>query len=373
MNFKVEGKTFQQQLQAVSKVINSKNTISIFDNFLIRVEGDRMSITGSDQENMLTAYMDVLESSGDGLIAVNARRLLEITKEIDNQPIEFDVNDDTKEINLRFLNGHFTFMGVDGNDYPDVRQTTENSNVLIIPVDMALKGINNTIYAASTDNNRPVMAGIYWDIHNDDITFVSSDTHKLARYINREKTPGVESSFILPLKSCMILRSLIGKDDADLKITYDEKGGIFEVGDYILSTLFVTGRYPNYNRVIPTDSPFEMTIDRVSLINAMRRVTLFSSKSSNLVVFEISADSLHLSSQDLDYGTSAEEVVTCSYQGNPMTIGFNGAFMIEILSNIADDTVIFRFSDPARPAISSPFEQKEGEDLVIIQMPMQVL
>ena len=373
MNFKVDGKTFQQQLQAVSKVINSKNTITILDNFLLRVEGDRLSITGSDQENVLTAYMEVSESTGDGIIALPARRLLEITKEIDNQPLEFKINEENLQVDLRFLNGHFAFMGVDGNDYP-LPSVHEGEVVeLLLPAEVMQKGINNTFYAVASEMTRPVMAGIFCDIHPDDVTFVSSDTHKLVRYINKEKSPGMEANFILPSKSAMILKSLIGKDDADIKISFDEKGGVFEVGDYVLSSLFIHGRYPNYNRVIPEDNPFELTVDRASLINALRRVTLFASKASNLVVLGIDHDGIHLSAQDLDYGTSAEELVTCSYEGNPMTIGFNGVFMIEILSNIPDDTVLFRLSDPARPALCSPLTQKEGEDLVIIQMPMQVL
>lgn len=373
MKFNVEGKSFQQQLQAVSKVINSKNTIKILDNFLLRVEGDRLSITGSDQENVLTAFMEISATEGEGSVCVNARRLLEITKEIDNQPLTFEINEDNMEIDLRFLNGHFNFMGESAENFPMPRNLSEEHNELIIPADMVLKGINNTFYAVSTETTRPIMTGILWDIFPDHINFVSSDTHKLVRYSNSEKAPGVESSFILPSKTAGIIRSLIGKEDADIKISYDEKGGVFEIGDYCLSALFITGRYPNYNRVIPENNPFTLTVDRVSLINALRRVTLFASKASNLVVLRLAPDEIRLSAQDLDYSTSAEERVTCSYEGNEMTIGFNGAFMIETLSNLGDDTVVLCFSDPARPCVYTPLTEREGESLVTIQMPMQVL
>lgn len=373
MRFTVEGKAFQQQLQAVGKVMNSKNTVKILDNFLLKVEGDTLSITGSDSENMLTAFVVLSDHEGEGSIAVNAKRLLEITKEVDNQPLTFHINDETKEIDLKFLNGHFNFMGVDAFDYPLPRRMEGEPRVFSLPCSMAMKGIEKTVYAVSNEISRPIMTGIFWDIKEDSIVFVSSDTHKLVKYQNFEAAPGFESSFVLPSKTANIMRNLMTKEDAEVKITYDPKGGLFEFGDYVLSSMFINGNYPNYNRVIPQDVQFALTVDRASLINALRRVTLFASKASNLVVLHIEDNGILLTGQDLDYGTKAEERVACEYTGNEMTIGFNGVFMIEILSNIGVDTVQMRLSDPARPCLYLPAEKQEGEELAIIQMPMQVI
>lgn len=373
MRFNIDGKAFQQQLQAVSKVVNAKNALNILDNFLLKVEGDVLSITGSDQENALTASVAITGSESDGVIAMPARRLLEITKEIANQPLEISVNDETKEIDLRFLNGHFNFMGIPGEDYPMPRALSADSSQMTIPAEMILKGIENTIFAASTDTVRPVMMGIYFDIHENDITFVSSDTHKLVRYINAEKAPGITSSFVLAPKPAGILRNLITKETADISVRFDDKGCEFRFGDYVLTTMFINGTYPNYARVIPRENPFELVVDRTSLLTALRRVTLFASKASNLVVIGLHSNEMLLHAQDLDYGMSAEERVMCEYQGNEMTIGFNGAFMIEILNNLKSDSVVLRLSDPARPGVFMPLEQNEGEDILIIQMPMQVL
>jgi DNA polymerase-3 subunit beta len=373
MRFNVEGKAFQQQLQAVSKVISSKNTIKILDNFLLRIEGDRLSITGSDSENVLTAYVAIMDVEGEGAIAVPAKRLLEITKEIDNQPLQFYINDETKEIDLRFLNGHFSFMGVDANDYPLCRELPADHLRLELPSRMVLRGLENTWFAVSTETSRPVMTGIYWDIHEGDVTFVSSDTHKLVKYVNSEKAPGMTASFILPGKTSNILRSLLPKDEYDIRISFDSKGGLFEFGDYFLYSVFINGNYPNYNRVIPTENPFSLVADRASLINALRRINLFAPKSSSLVVMNLQPGEVILSAQDLDYGTSAEERLTCEYEGNSMVVGFNGVFMVEILSNMQDENILLRLSDPARPGLYSGLEPKEGEELVTIQMPMQVI
>lgn len=373
MKFNVEGKAFQQQLQAVSKVINSKNTMRILDNFLLRIDGDRLSITGSDSENVLTANVPIMDVEGSGAIAVPAKRLLEITKEVDNQPLTFYINEETKEIDLRFLNGHFNFMGVDAAEYPEPRRLADDCRELVLPAQMILKGIGYTWFAISSDTARPVMTGIYFDIHNEDVTFVSSDTHKLVKYVNTEKAPGMEASFILPGKTAAIIRGLISKDDVDLKITFDAKGGVFEFGEFYLYTVFINGNYPNYNRVIPTDNPFSLVADRGSFISALRRVNLFAPKSSNLLVLNLQQNDVVISAQDLDYGTSAEERLTCEYEGNSMVVGFNGVFMVDILSNMDDETIVLRLSDPARPGIFSGLEPKEGESLITIQMPMQVL
>lgn len=374
MKFNVDGKIFQQRLQAASKVINGKNALSILDNFLLStVGGDRLSITGSDSENVLTVYVPITDLEGEGAIAIPAKRLLEITKEISNQPLTFYINDDTKEVDLRFLNGHFNFMGVSADEYPRPAQSTEERVEFTVPADMVKKGLDNTCFAVSVDTVRPIMTGIYWDIHEEDITFVSSDTHKLVRYISRMAQPGFRASFILAPKAANILRSLIGKDMADVKLSFNEKSGLFEFGDYELTCMFINGVYPNYERVIPRENPFVVTVDRASILTALRRVTLFANKASNLVVVNVGDNNMQLMAQDLDYGMSAQENVNCDYDGNPMTIGFNGAFMVEIINNLPGDTIQLKLSDPARPGVYAPLTENDGQDTVVIQMPMQVI
>lgn len=373
MRFNVSGKALQTQLQAVSKVINSKNALAILDNFLLRVEDDKLFITGSDQENVMTATLEVMESDGNGEIAVNAKRLLEIVKEIANQPLTFYVNDNNKEIDIKFLNGHFNFMGVDAAEFPRKKDHEPDARVFSVPATVVLNGIENTLFAASTDPIRPIMTGIYWDIAPENITFVSSDTHKLVRYINRIAKPGLTDAFIMPAKPASIIRGILPKEEGEVIITKDSKSATFTFGDYTLSTRFIKGNYPNYNRVIPENNPFCLTVDRESLLNAMRRVALFASKASQLVKINIQPTELLLAAQDLDYGTCAEERVDCDYKGNSMTIGFNSVYMMEVLANLKDQTILVDLSDPARPGLFRPFTEPEGEEIVMLQMPMQVI
>lgn len=373
MKFNVPGKALQQQIAAVSKVINAKNALSILDNFLLEVKGDLLFITGSDQETVMTAKINISNLDNDGRIAVNAKRLMDVVKEVSNFPLTFEVDVEQGNIDLQFPGGHFEFMGVDASEYPQGLDTDDLTVEMSMPAQVILKGLDYTLFAISTETIRPMMTGVYWDFHENDITFVGSDTHKLVRYINSDYHPNRETSFILPGKPAGILRSLIGKDSEAVNIRKDEKSAIFTFGDFRLGCRFVKGMYPNYNRVIPVDNPNELTVDRQLLLAAMRRVSLFASKASSLVKMTMDSNILRLDSQDLDYSTKANEEVTCSYDGDPISIGFNAVYMMEVLNNLPGDNIVVKLSDPGRPGLFMPLEQNENEEVLMLQMPMQVI
>ena len=287
MKFNVSGKALQQQLQAVSKVINSKNALSILDNFLFTVAGDTLTITGSDQENSFVATLDIMEAEGEGSIAILARRLLDIFKEVANQPVTFYINEETLEIDIKFLTGHFNFTGISAAEFPVQEAMDADAESIDVPASMIGAGLDATLFAVATDTIRPAMTGVYFDIHPEDITFVASDTHKLVRYINTVAAPGITRDFILPAKPAAIIRALTGKDDALINIQMDSKKAVFRFGNYALTSKYILGKFPNYNRVIPADNAFTLTVDRASLLNAMRRVSLFASQASGLVRLNI--------------------------------------------------------------------------------------
>lgn len=373
MKFNVHGKTLQQQLAAVSKVVNAKNALSILDNFLLEVREDSLLITGSDQETVMTARMEITNQGLDGKIAINAKRLMEVVKEVSNFPLTFEIEETTGVVDLLFPGGHFSFMGVDAAEYPQSFDTGELSVEMTIPSEVIQNGLDYTLFAISTETIRPMMTGVYWDFHDSDITFVGSDTHKLVRYINSSFKPERETSFILPGKPAGILRSLLGKETEFVKIRKDDKSAIFSFGDFRLGCRFVKGNYPNYNRVIPQDNPNELIVDRQVLLAAMRRVSLFASKASSLVKMTMDDNTVTLQAQDLDYSTKADERITCAYEGSPLSIGFNSVYMLEVLNNLPGEQIIVKLSDPGRPGLFMPFEQKENEDVVMLQMPMQVI
>jgi DNA polymerase-3 subunit beta len=373
MKFTVGSKKLQQQLAAVSKVINAKNALSILDNFLFKIEGNEMTITGSDQENIMTASLEIMDVEGEGNVAIPAKRILEILKEIPAQGLRFYINDSTKEIEIKFLNGHFNFMGVDGTEYPQKDAASGETAVLSVPANVISAGIDNTLFAVSPETIRPVLTGICIDFKEDRLVFVSSDTHKLVKFETQAVQPGFARTVILPSKPASILRSLLEKVEDNVDITIDDKGAIFKFDTYSLKCRFITGVFPNYDRVIPQDLPFELIVDRAVLLSAVKRVGIFANMASNLIKFNLQTNEILLSSQDLDYANSADERVECEYDGNSMLIGFNSTYVSEVLNNLKDNTIILKLADPARPGIFVPQNQPEEGNVLMLLMTMQII
>ncbi|MBD5371689.1 MAG: DNA polymerase III subunit beta [Bacteroides sp.] len=372
MKFNVPGKALQTQLQAVSKVINSKNTMGILDNFLLRVKDDVLTILGGDQEMQMTATLEIFDVDGEGAIAIGAKRLLEVVKEISNQPLTFDIDTDTGDVDLRFNNGHFNFMGLDATEYPPRAKNDPSAVEIKIPGDILAEGLETTIYGVSTEIIRPVMTGILIDIEPERMTCVSSDTRKLVKFETTKVVTGIETSFILPAKAANVLKGLIDKDE-EVTVTQDSKSATFTFGTYELFTRLIKGNYPLYRRVFPKNNPFRLVVSREGLLKAVRRCALFANQASSLIKFRIRPSEIQLNSQDLDTATSAEERLDCDYEGKEMTIGLNYVHMIEMLSNLKGEDVLVELSDPARPGLFSPLEKVEGIDVVVLQMPMQVV
>lgn len=372
MRFNVPGKDLQTQLQAVNKVISSKSALKILENFLLRVRDNTLYIIGSDQETVMTASLPINDVEGEGEIAISAKMLLDVVKEVNNQPLMFYVNEQTLEIEVKFNNGRFSFTGIDAKDYPRKKITGDETVTFTLPGDVVAGGLEGTIFAASLETIRPIMTGIFWDVEPDKITFVSSDTHKLVKYEVKDVNPGVNENFILPGKAANILAALIDATDT-VEIERDEKSATFKYGSYTMSTRLIKGTYPNYKRVFPKDNPFELIVNRESLLNAVKRVGIFASKASGLIKFNVQPTEILMGAQDLDFATSAEERVLCEYRGNAMTIGFNSTYMIEVLANLKCDDIKVELADPARPGLFSPMTQKENREVVMLQMPMQVI
>lgn len=371
MKFNVQSKLLLSHLSAVSKVVNSKNTISILDNFLFSLEDGRLVVTGSDQETTITTSVPVTESEGIGKFAVNVRSILELLKQLPDLGLEFDIDDDNLAILVRYQNGKYNFIGIDGNEFPQKAPMEPGAQTFTVPAAKFVAGVQHAIFAVGEDTLRPVMMGVYCDIKPDSIAYVASDTHVLVRYIQSNVAAGITASFILPSKPASILSSVLDKEEGDIKVTFDSKSAVFVTDEYTLSCRFVNGRYPNYNSVIPSDSPYTASVDRAQLLNALRRVSVFAS-SGGQVKLELTADEIHLSSQNVDFSTSADERLQCSYDGTDMVISFNGENIIDVLNNVPGDTVLIKLIDPARAGLFVPAEQPEGEDLLVLLMPMMV-
>ncbi len=374
MDFKVAAKTLYSTLSGVSKVINSKNTLTILDNFLFSVEGKMLTVTASDTENTLIARVELSEVEGDGAFCVNARRMVDIAKELPDVDVDFAIDDERKTIKISFPGGNFDLAGIDAEQYPvtlDQEDDADSRKDMLIPAEQILHGIDNTFFAIGTDSLRPQMMGIYWDVKADGITFVSTDTRKLVRYIDRTAQPGIEASCILPQKPCVILKTLLQADE-EVKVTLSSKSATFVTERMTFNCRFIKGNYPDYNRVIPANNPNVVTVDRVTLLTAVRRVAVCADPSHSLVKFRLAPGKIEMKVDDANFSTFAHEEVACDYQGKEMVIGFSATFLVEIFNTLTTGNIIIKLADPSRPGVFLPEENDENTELVIILMPMTV-
>jgi DNA polymerase III subunit beta len=374
MKFVISSADLLNHLQSISRVISTKNTLPILDNFLFRLQDKELIITASDLESTLTTRMSLDNTSGDGLIAIPAKILTDTLKEFPEQPLTFDISTDNYSVVITTENGKFSIVGQDGEDFPQYPLLKDDVKITVtMSAEVLLNGISKTIFATADDELRPVMNGIYLDFSPDNMTFVASDAHKLVRYKRYDIKTDDEASFILPKKPASLLRNILAREKNDVIIEFDDKNALFTLDNYKLVSRLVEGNYPNYSSVIPSDNQNKILIDRLDIINSLRRVSVFSSQASNLIKLELTNNQINISAQDIDFSISAYEKIQCQYEGEEMEIGFKSTFLIEILNNLSSREVVIELSDPSRAGLLLPAEKdSDDEDLLMLLMPMMI-
>ncbi len=374
MKFVVSSTDLLDHLQAVSRVISSKNTLPILDNFLFRLDGNELEITASDLESTLITKMTLENASDSGSIAVPARILTDTLKEFPEQPLTFEIDNEKLSLVINSENGKFTVVGQNAADFPQMPTIKQDQKATIeVPAEVLYSGINKTLFATADDELRPVMNGVYVELATDNLTFVASDAHKLVRYKRTDAKADTDSSFILPKKPASLLKNVLPKEENPVTIEFDDKNAFFLMTEYKLVCRLVEGNYPSYNSVIPTDNPNKLSIDRVEFYNTLKRVSVYSNQASNLVKLALTGNQITVSAQDIDFSISAYERLNCQYEGEDMEIGFKSTFLIEILSNLSSTDVIVELSDPTRAGIMLPaVSENEDEDVLMLLMPMMI-
>ncbi len=370
MKFNVSSTKLFAQLQAVSRVIAAKNSLQILEDVLFDLRGNDLTLTASDGETTIRTTLEVENAEGEGMVASGAKLLLETLKEFPEQPLTFQIDDQNFGINIVSANGNYSFVGANGNEYPQMPVEADAHGEFTMPADVLLDAVNQTIFCTADDELRPVMNGIYFDLQEDRIVLVATDAHRLVRYTNLAIKSGAPASFILPKKPAALLKNVLGKEQDDVKVVFGEKNARFEFGRTLIVCRQIEGRFPNYNAVIPQNNQNRVTVDRLTMINACKRVAVFANTGTSLLKLALGDNKIHISAQDIDFSTSAEETIACSYSGMPMAIGFKAPFLIEILASMPSDEVVLELADPARAGLILPMENKENQDLLMLLMPM---
>lgn len=371
MRFTVSSSALSSKLNMLAKVIGSKNSLPILDCFLFQVANGEMSITASDSDNVIKSTLALTDHDGEGEFCVPNRVILDALKELPEQPLHFDVDTagEAVAIKIVYQNGLYNFTGQSAEEYPRTQSMNDACTTVSLPTEMLINNISRSLFATANDELRPVMNGIYFDLTADALAIVASDGHKLVRSKNFTIKSESPSAFNLPKKPASLLKNILSKDGDDAIIKFDDRSAEIQFTDGVMRCRLIDGRYPNYNSVIP-NNPNEVTVDRRGLQSALRRVLPFASESSQLIRFHIESGRFEVSSEDIDFATSAKEQLSCEYNGSPISIGFKGSSLMEILSNLTSDNIIIQLADPSRAGIIVPAEQPENEDILMLIMPM---
>ncbi|MDY2642163.1 MAG: DNA polymerase III subunit beta [Mediterranea sp.] len=372
MKFYISSTALSGRLQSICRVINSKNALPILDCFLFEVNEGTLTVTASDSETTLITSLEVSDCDADGRFALTAKTVIDALKELPELSLTFDINMETHEVSIAYQNGQYKMMAQNADEYPSVPALSENAARLTMSADVLLGGVNRCSFAVADDELRPVMNGIYFDITPEELVMVASDGHKLVRCRSFATKGNERSAFVLPKKPAMQLRNLLPKETGDVKIAFDQRSALFTMENYLMSCRLIEGRYPNYNSVIPKNNPHRATADRLALLGAMKRVAVFSSQASSLIKLSVTSNRMEVSAQDIDYSTSAIETLECTYDGDEISIGFKGSFLIDILSNMTSNEVSIELADPSRAGVFEPEEQGEDEELLMLLMPMML-
>ncbi len=372
MKFIVSSTTLMKHLQQISGVLNSSNPLPILNNFLFMVDKGTLTVSASDLESTMTTSIQLTEGKQGGKIAVPAKILLDTLKTFPEQPLTFLVDEKTLGIEIVSDFGKYKLTGFDAEEFPRV-PAMEGSKTLKLGSSILLNAINKTLFATGNDELRPVMSGVFFQLSKDNITFVATDAHKLVRYRRTDAKASGEGALIVPKKPLNLLKNIVGDSDEIVNINYNENNILFQFANHSLICRLIEGRYPNYEAVIPVDNPNKLTISRSALLSSVRRVSIFSNKTTHQVRLKVAGSELHISAEDLDFANEANERLSCQYEGEDMEIGFNARFLADMLSNLEFENVTIEMSAPNRAGILVPANsENEAEDILMLVMPVML-
>ncbi|MDG1723847.1 MAG: DNA polymerase III subunit beta [Flavobacteriaceae bacterium] len=370
MNFIVSSTQLQRQLQTLSGVLNTSNTLPILDHVLFELAPQQLKITATDLETTISATIQV-ESTSEGKLAVPARLLLDTVKTFPEQPLTFS-QADNNTLEISSEQGKYALAYANADEYPQAAEVVDASS-LSIQGDTLATAINNTIFASGNDDLRPVMSGVFFQLSSSGMTFVATDAHKLVKYERTDVVAPETAEFIMPKKPLNLLKSVLVGSEEEVTVNYNNSNVQFSFDDTVVICRLIDGKYPNYEAVIPKENPNVMSINRVQLLNTVKRVSIFSNKTTHQIRLRIAGAELHISAEDIDYSNKAEERLTCSFQGDDMQIGFNARFLTEMLTNLSSDEIQLELSLPNRAGIITPVDGlDEGEQVTMLVMPVML-
>lgn len=371
MKFIVSSSYLLKQLQVLGGVINNNNTLPILDNFLFELSEKELKVSASDLETTMSTVLEV-DSSDSGSVAVPARLLLDTLKTFSEQPLTFVVEEESNTIELSSSQGKYALAYADSDEFPNAVEI-EDPKKTTMPADTLATAITKTIFASGNDDMRPAMSGVLFQFSPEGLTFVATDAHKLVKYSREDLSAAETTEFIMPKKPLTLLKGILLGQEEEVSVEYNDSNVKFSFNNTELIGRLIDGKYPNYEAVIPKENPNILLIERQQFLNSVKRISIFSNKTTHQVKLSLAGAELNISAEDVDFSNKAEERLTCDYSGDDLQIGFNSRFLTEMLNNLNSDTVQLEMSMPNRAGILTPKEGlEEGESVLMLVMPVML-
>jgi DNA polymerase-3 subunit beta len=367
MKFIVSSSALLKQLQQINGVIGSNNVLPILEDFLFEIDNNKLTVVATDLETVMKIHLDI-EAKDNGRVCIPAKILMDSLKNLPNQPLTFDI-DKNFGIEITSDNGKYKVMGENPDNFPK-EPPADDTSAFTMTSHQLLTAINKTIFAVSNDDLRPAMTGVFFELEKNGVTAVATDAHRLVRYRLKEVSCPKTDNFIVPKKPLNLLKSALPDNADEISVSYNSNHLFITHGSVEMSCRLLDARFPDYKVVIPAENPYRMTIGRQDFQSALRRVSIFSNKSTNLVTLNISGSSLQLMAQDVDFSFEGNERMSCQYDGEDIVISFNARFLIEMLGSTDSDEVRLELSTPTKAGLIKPVEQDENEDLLMLAMPL---
>jgi DNA polymerase-3 subunit beta len=367
MKFIVSSSALLKQLQQINGVIGSNNVLPILEDFLFEIETNKLTVVATDLETVMKIHLDI-EAKDNGRVCIPAKILMDSLKNLPNQPLTFDI-DKNFGIEITSDNGKYKVMGENPDNFPK-EPPADDTSAFTMTSHQLLTAINKTLFAVSNDDLRPAMTGVYFELDKKSLTTVATDAHRLVRYTLKEVSCPKKDSFIVPKKPLTLLKGSLPDNEDEISISYNNNHMFVNHGTVQLSCRLLDARFPDYKVVIPAENPYQMTINRQDFQSALRRISIFSNKSTNLVTLTISGSELQLTAQDIDFSQEGNERMSCQYDGEDIIISFNARFLIEMLGSTNSEEVRLELSTPSKAGLIKPVEIEENEELLMLAMPL---
>lgn len=372
MKFVISSSILLKNLQSISGAQSNNATLPILENFLFDFKDQKLTITATDLETTMTAAIALEMMEGELKIALPAKLLMDTLKTFPDQPLTFNIKEKNFAVEIVSESGKYKLAGQNGQEFPEI-PALEGTSSVDIDSTLLASAINKTIFATGNDELRRIMSGVLLELNKTEVTFVATDAHKLVRHTRNDIKSKKAAQLVLPKKPLTLLKNILSSVETKVILEYNEANAVFKFDNFSLTCRLIDGKYPNYDAVIPKENPFKLTVDRSHLLNSIRRVSIFSNKTTHQVRLKISGSELNISAEDVDFQNEATERLSCQYEGEDMEIGFNSRFLVEMLQNVNTENVNIEMSGPNRAGIIIPTEKVDAdEDLLMLVMPVML-